>query len=60
MMKFQDQSDWRILSVRMPRNIAALLEAEAVRNDRSLSSEVVQILRARLARLDNEPERAAG
>jgi hypothetical protein len=56
MMKFQDQSEWRTLSVRLPQNIATLLEAEAVRNDRSLSSEVVHMLRARL---DNEPKKTA-
>jgi hypothetical protein len=48
MMKFQDQSEWRALSVRLPHNIATLLEAEAARNDRSQSAEVVHMLRARL------------
>jgi Arc-like DNA binding domain len=57
MMKIQDETERRTLSVRLPQNVATWLEAEAVRNDRSLSSEVVQILRAHCP---GEPKRVAG
>jgi hypothetical protein len=45
------------LSIRLPREMKTWLEAEAARNDRSLSSEVIHTLRAHM---DNEPKRAAG
>ena len=57
MMKIQEEVERRTLSVRVPHNIATWLEAEAVRNDRSLSSEVVRMLRARM---ENEPKRTTG
>jgi plasmid stability protein len=53
----QDQSEWRTLSVRVPPNIATLLEAEAARNDRSMSAEVAHMLRTRL---DNEQKKKTG
>jgi hypothetical protein len=45
------------LSIRLPAELKAWLEVEAARNDRSQSSEVIQILRARM---DNELKKAAG
>ena len=57
-MAFRVEAERQPLVVRLPHDIKAWLESEALRNGGSQSSEVVRILRARL---DNEqPKKATG
>jgi hypothetical protein len=47
-MMIQDEPERRALSVRLPHDIKVWLENEAARDDRSQSTIVVRILRARM------------
>ena len=46
------------LSIRLPRELKAWLEAEAARNDRTQNSEIIRTLRARMDA--EQPKRKAG
>jgi plasmid stability protein len=54
---FRVEPERQQVLVRLPKEVKAWLESEALRNGRSQSSEVAQILRARM---DTEPKKATG
>jgi Arc/MetJ-type ribon-helix-helix transcriptional regulator len=57
MMGRDEAEVYHPLTVRLPSDIAAWLEDEAARNDRSRNSEVIRTLRIRMT---NEPKKATG
>ena len=56
-MSFRVETERRPLTIKLPQDIVAWLEIEALRNGATLNSEVVRSLRMRM---DTEPKRTVG